>query len=491
MKKQTLLSAIALTISAVVYAQTPVRPPIAKELHPLLRSINKQPAGSLGPGVWPGNHTIGQRPSAVKERCVLLTYLQNGTTSDSIFMLYSNGRGSNTGDNGEFLYYSYTSFDTSYFRNWNDGFRSLKPSGSGTFNSSSNHPLTFTDYYENNRIYRHRVFTWNPADTYQEHINIREYYPFGSTNSSDSFYQGTALHPDGWGLRDTMILNYSLHDPTLKSNYVWTSELNLDSLGRPGFQRRQNTTITNIIIDSVARVWASPTSKNIIKEIIDVTNINLATKDTTTEQWVYEWRYNSAGLTDSILLSLDGKPVSIETADYSGKIMTSYTTLNWDTVRNKYTEAEKTICTINEAGMWDTVKLYKDGKLSAMTTSTFTSYNNIKTRTTYDYNKAAQTVSNYFYEEYDPTGIKDNWNNIKATIFPNPMTNGFYMHIDEAATSDMNLVIADLSGRLMLQQKITDPLTMVPASDLSPGIYIVHVAGKDHAKRFTSKIIKN
>lgn len=92
----------------------------------------------------------------------------------------------------------------------------------------------------------------------------------------------------------------------------------------------------------------------------------------------------------------------------------------------------------------------------------------------------------------NPLAINEN-NNFGNTIkvYPNPVNN--YLIIDDEDNGVLNgsdLIISDLTGRVILEQKITGQLQKYNLPEIEPGVYLIFVR-KNNELLYTRKFIKS
>ncbi len=496
MKKQFLLSLVTLSISVHSMAQVSGRnlqtvvpsPPQGMDKH--FKGIG---AFKTTKGLPKGE---AARPTAIGERLFLSSNIANGTVVDSMYHFYSNGRQSYTVllDNG--TYESHSRADTAYYYHQRSEFKVAHPFYSIKWDNSNNHHLQQINYFTDATPYEIWNYTWDAGGTFVAHQSFRRNYTLGNNLSTDYFYQGTKYNKDGYGLYDTMILDYSKNDPSLKSNYVWTSALDIDAQGRPAFQRRMTVKNSEISIDSIWREYSSATDPKIHKEITKNYLTTLPGNTTKVEIWEVVWHYNAAGLRDSIFLTKDGLPNYLVSFVYNvDNVLIANTGYDWDVASTEYKEKERWAWTVNAAGMYDTVRYYTERKLTALAASIFTDKKNIKTIDQYDYNAAgaisAHNQVHYFYEEFDPTAIDLVQKPIQARLYPNPASSEFILNIEEDITTALQLNIMDLSGRMVQQQAITAPSVKIALASFAKGMYLIQVKNKENGRQFASKLVKN
>ena len=90
-----------------------------------------------------------------------------------------------------------------------------------------------------------------------------------------------------------------------------------------------------------------------------------------------------------------------------------------------------------------------------------------------------------FIEVYDDLGIinsiSSNW-----SIYPNPFNTGIYIDINES----VHISIIDILGREVYFQKANDSVN-ISLSDLSKGIYHVHLSGLEAERKQSIRLVKN
>jgi len=75
------------------------------------------------------------------------------------------------------------------------------------------------------------------------------------------------------------------------------------------------------------------------------------------------------------------------------------------------------------------------------------------------------------------TGIADQENQeIKADVYPNPVKDIIYIDSEEELS---DVVLSDLSGRILYQSAVEGNTTTIPANDLENGIYLIHYSAKN------------
>lgn len=97
------------------------------------------------------------------------------------------------------------------------------------------------------------------------------------------------------------------------------------------------------------------------------------------------------------------------------------------------------------------------------------------------------------YEISVVSGIEKNGLNLICKAYPNPTTNFLYLSIDADEASKMqslSYILYDISGKIIMSDKINDFETMLPVSNLKPAIYLLKVIQENREVK-TFKIIKN
>jgi hypothetical protein len=91
---------------------------------------------------------------------------------------------------------------------------------------------------------------------------------------------------------------------------------------------------------------------------------------------------------------------------------------------------------------------------------------------------------------YPATEIKSQDNVLNAYVYPNPVSNYFYIESREKGLV-YELSLMDISGRCIIKnEKIKDKLKQIDINHLLPGVYILYLRTTD-GRTFTHKLIKN
>lgn len=90
-----------------------------------------------------------------------------------------------------------------------------------------------------------------------------------------------------------------------------------------------------------------------------------------------------------------------------------------------------------------------------------------------------------FVDHFRITNISDEVNSINnfsvnAYAYPNPFAGATTINIDEHATMPCNLVVTDVTGRIVLENTISERKTRLDMSNLAKGAYFVRIADKEH-----------
>lgn len=460
-----------------------------------------------------------RNPNTLQERIIGLSISENNIKKDSFIYFYNNNRGSQTNRDGAGTYVMYLSADTAiYYGKERGNFKIGWPNQGLTFNNVSNHNIRLTTYYDNNTPYDNYINTWDVSDSYVKHKTFKRIYALnGVDKTHDSYYQGTDYNKDGYGLRDTIIFDYSKHDKTLESNYTWTSKLDLDDQGRYKFQRRQNLTINTLTVDTNTWEYNAPMDR--LSSYIEMTtNTDLSTSATSTTKKTSLFSYNTNGLVDTITILNNDIPAQLEvytyntygletnidyfdyvneqlqpTAkivnDYNKDLQTAYTYYTWNQNRKQFVEIDKTTVTYDQNNNWDTTRVYKNQTLSYMLVHTFTKMNNIKTITKYEGGKITN-FQNFTYEIYETTSTSETMNNLDVSVYPNPLSNELHVLIKDINNEDFNINIMNMSGKILSHFLTNNPDTILPLGQLSEGMYLMQISNKDKSKNRIQKIIK-
>jgi hypothetical protein len=94
------------------------------------------------------------------------------------------------------------------------------------------------------------------------------------------------------------------------------------------------------------------------------------------------------------------------------------------------------------------------------------------------------------YEIYVVTGIENTAINLSATVYPNPAVDLVTLSITEAPTGNMTFILCDVQGKIIKQEKLNGPQTVISMSELGKAAYLIKVLNNDKEIK-TFKIIKN
>jgi hypothetical protein len=111
--------------------------------------------------------------------------------------------------------------------------------------------------------------------------------------------------------------------------------------------------------------------------------------------------------------------------------------------------------------------------------------------TTYDGStgSAAQGVQQPF-EITVITETNESTPEILCTSYPNPTSDGLYLHINAASFPAFHFQLVDLAGKLLSSGNINEEETYIDMKSLSAGIYVLRIqANQKNIKTF--KIVKN
>lgn len=88
------------------------------------------------------------------------------------------------------------------------------------------------------------------------------------------------------------------------------------------------------------------------------------------------------------------------------------------------------------------------------------------------------------FVEY-PEGIK-----LVAKVFPNPANHILVLEVYEQDFSLLQILLTDLNGKTLVNQKVISSTTEIPVKNLTPGIYLLNVTRDDKVLQ-AFKIIKH
>lgn len=112
----------------------------------------------------------------------------------------------------------------------------------------------------------------------------------------------------------------------------------------------------------------------------------------------------------------------------------------------------------------------------------------------YTYNTGTFGSSNQGVQqpyEFFITGIDENKDvSLSLAVFPNPTQAAVHLKVENQDLSGLSFEVYDVTGKLLLSQKISNTLTSVPMQTLASATYYLKVLNKQKAvKTFT--LIKN
>lgn len=79
---------------------------------------------------------------------------------------------------------------------------------------------------------------------------------------------------------------------------------------------------------------------------------------------------------------------------------------------------------------------------------------------------------------------------LAMSVFPNPTANNVTLKITDMATENLSYQLIDLSGKLILNDKISTPETFIQIKNLNASTYLLSVTDNNRTIK-TFKIIKN
>lgn len=93
------------------------------------------------------------------------------------------------------------------------------------------------------------------------------------------------------------------------------------------------------------------------------------------------------------------------------------------------------------------------------------------------------------YEIYT-VGIVEAGLNFSLSVFPNPTSNHLTLLVRDFNNEKLQFQLYDLSGRLLLSDRVSDTHTLIPTGSLPTGVYLLNVI-LDNKTVQSFKIIKN
>lgn len=77
-----------------------------------------------------------------------------------------------------------------------------------------------------------------------------------------------------------------------------------------------------------------------------------------------------------------------------------------------------------------------------------------------------------------------------ARIYPNPANHILILEINEQDYNSLQILLTDLNGKTLVNQKVSSSTTEIPVEHLTPGIYLLNVTRDDKVLQ-AFKIIKH
>lgn len=103
-------------------------------------------------------------------------------------------------------------------------------------------------------------------------------------------------------------------------------------------------------------------------------------------------------------------------------------------------------------------------------------------------NNTQQSAYNIFIAHFDPMPLSNStFNENSFTIYPNPNNGNFTISLKENATQEVNMILYDVLGKELQQQKLNNSETVIKTNSLSKGIYFAKIVSEKES--FTKKII--
>jgi hypothetical protein len=87
-------------------------------------------------------------------------------------------------------------------------------------------------------------------------------------------------------------------------------------------------------------------------------------------------------------------------------------------------------------------------------------------------------------------GVVESGLSFSLSVFPNPTSNHLTLLVKDFNHQKLQFQLYDLSGRLLLSDRVSDTHTLIPTGSLQPGVYLLNVI-LDNRNVQSFKIIKN
>lgn len=120
---------------------------------------------------------------------------------------------------------------------------------------------------------------------------------------------------------------------------------------------------------------------------------------------------------------------------------------------------------------------------------TYTAYNHFDKIKTYNYKASGYSttpdeIRNFYYELYDPTGIRRiSKNTLHASIYPNPAKEALFISFNDLPKSPTEVRIYNLNGQVIQQTVMQQSQSRISLQNLTPGTYIINLENNDGSQR--------
>lgn len=94
------------------------------------------------------------------------------------------------------------------------------------------------------------------------------------------------------------------------------------------------------------------------------------------------------------------------------------------------------------------------------------------------------------YEIWVVTGVEVSAIELTMSVFPNPTADYVMLHIEYTEFENLSYTLTDMSGKLLSNQKLSDPMTQISLTQYSLGVYLLNVMENGSSIK-SFKIVKN
>jgi hypothetical protein len=94
------------------------------------------------------------------------------------------------------------------------------------------------------------------------------------------------------------------------------------------------------------------------------------------------------------------------------------------------------------------------------------------------------------YEISIITGISEERIGLSAELYPNPVQTNLTLSIDREVAGQLDFQLCDISGKVIRQESVHQPVITIPMESLPAGSYLIRVMQKNNEMK-SFKVVKN